>query len=100
MELVKDIQDLEGDRGYKKTLPTLKGKIKAVVTANMFCFLPIIGTLMYPNRVVTWTALFLVPIAFNLGLSYFETRPKAIYWAEKWGDAFVATVIVVLFIVQ
>ncbi len=97
-ELIKDIQDMEGDVGYKSTLPTQSGKFTAVVVAIFLCWLPIVGTILYPSRATVWSSLIFIPIVWSLAFSV--KYKHAPHWAEKWSDVFVASLLITVLIIQ
>lgn len=96
-EIIKDIQDLKGDGGYKDTLATRQGRIMAAMRAVALCYLPVSLAMFYPNRLVQATAVCFGLITFWLGLTF--TREQANFSAERAGDAFLAMLLIVLLII-
>jgi 4-hydroxybenzoate polyprenyltransferase len=98
MELVKDMQDMEGDVGYKDTLPVQKGIFTSVIVALSLCWLPIMGTIAYPDKATICSVIVFLPIVWSLCLSI-KAR-KAIFMAENWGDLFIASLLITILIIQ
>ena len=98
MELVKDIQDMEGDVGYKDTLPIKSSKFVAIVVAMFLSCIPIITTIFYPSKATVWSSFFFIPIVWSL--AYSIKLKQAIYWTEKWGDLFIASFLITILITQ
>ncbi len=98
MEHVKDIQDMEGDIGYKHTLAVHYGKNLAIKTTMFLCGFPMVGLILYPDKILLLGILFFIPILWNLYRTSQHTR--AIYWVESWGDIFVASVLITILFIQ
>ncbi len=96
-EGMKDIEDAEGDRGYKETLATLAGSAWATATA-MVLFLVSGGlTLLYAHWVVQATSMGVGAMQVSLARSF--RRPRELVFARQWSNAFITSLLIALLVI-
>lgn len=93
-EIVKDLQDADGDFGYKNTSVTKNGRNHSLLLAITLSCLPVTFIMMYPDCVVRATACFFSVAMFPLAYSFTRTRP--LYWVERIMDVFLGALLLTL----
>ena len=93
-EVIKDIADIEVDKGCKDTFATRVGKFQAGLHAARLGYPLCMIACIYPNLLVRITGT-IFPVA-TVMLWVFCSRFRSTYWAEKVGDLFLVIIIAVL----